>query len=287
MEELAVSPQRLSLGIFRPWWRHRYFWRILSMLIAFGGWEAAGRFGSNIAVPSFSQTAHALFSMTLDGTLPEAYMVTLQPLVLGLLLAAFLGIGFGIAMGLSRTLEWFTVVIFIALQAAPMAAVIPLITFVYGIGFTAKVVAVFVLATPGIILNSYQGVRNVNVSLIQMSRSFLATKRQQITKVILPAASNMIVASMRMGLAASFVGIILAELLITPTGLGDLITYNQSMGEYANMYATICSLIIISALSISFLQWVENNYSGSRRKKRKAAKVSGQSCIIETEDQGA
>src|SRR4030067_1338318 len=117
-------------------------------------------------------------------------------------------------LGLSRTVEWFSLMIFVALQVSPMAAVIPLITFVYGLGFTAKMMAVFVLATPGIILNCYQGVRNVNVSLIQMSQAFLATRRQQIIKVILPAASNMIIASLRLGLGAAFVGIILAELLI-------------------------------------------------------------------------
>ena len=69
-------------------------------------------------------------------------------------------------MGLSRTFEWFAVVVFVALQAAPMAAVIPLITFVYGIGFTAKVVAVFALATPGIVLNSYQGNIDISDSLV-------------------------------------------------------------------------------------------------------------------------
>jgi len=284
MEDIEIVKRPASLGFLLQWWTHRSFWRFLSLVIAFGAWEMAGTFGSNIAVPSFSSTVHALFSLLLDGTLPKAYGITLQPLIVGLFLAATIGIGFGIAMGLSRTFEWFTVVVFIALQAAPMAAVIPVITFVYGIGFTAKVVAVFVLATPGIILNSYQGVRNVNVSLIQMSQSLLATRRQQITKVILPAASNMIIASLRMGLAAAFVGIILAEFLITPTGLGDLITYNQSVGEYANMYASICSLIILAALSISLLQWVENNYSGSRKKIKAKGRLSEEQYrIMETE----
>ena len=45
-------------------------------------------------------------------------------------------------MGLSRRLEWLGAPLFTSLQAAPMAAVIPLITFVYGIGLTAKVIAV-------------------------------------------------------------------------------------------------------------------------------------------------
>jgi NitT/TauT family transport system permease protein len=227
-----------------------------------------GRFGPNMAIPSFSATVKGLFMMLVDGTLPKAYVETLKPLVVGLILASTVGIGFGVTMGLSRTVEWFTLVIFIALQVSPMAAVIPLVTFVYGLGFTAKMMAVFVLATPGIILNSYQGVRNVNVSLVQMSQAFLASRHQQIIKVIIPAASNMIVASLRMGLGAAFVGIVLAELLITPTGLGDLITYYQCMGDYPNMYATICSLVIISTASISLLKWVENRYSGARGRKK-------------------
>ena len=228
-----------------------------------------GTFGPNMAVPTFSATVGALGSMILDGSLLEAYVETLQPLIVGLFLSLTIGVGCGVAIGLSRTLEWFTLVVFISLQAAPMAAVIPVITFVYGIGFAAKVAAVFLLAAPGIILNSYQGVRHVNTSLIQMSQAFLANRWQQIFKVILPAASSMMIASVRMGLAAAFVGIILAELLITPTGLGDLITYNQSMGEYARMYATICSLVIVATLSISLLQWVENAYSRSRSTEEK------------------
>jgi NitT/TauT family transport system permease protein len=284
MENVEIAERSVSVGFMRQWWTSRYFWRFFSLVVAFGGWEMMGAFGSNIAVPRFSETVLALFSMILDGSLINAYGITLRPFLLGLFLSATIGIGFGITMGLSRTFEWFTVVVFVALQAAPMAAVIPLITFVYGIGFTAKVAAVFALATPGIVLNSYQGVRNVNISLIQMGQSFLATKRQQITKIILPAASNMIIASLRMGLAAAFVGIVLAELLITPTGLGDLITYNQSMGEYANMYATICSLIILASLSINLLQWVENNYSGSRKKKKIRGNLPDDPyCTIETE----
>jgi len=221
-----------------------------------------------MAIPPFSATVKGLFLMLLDGTLVRAYFDTLKPLTAGLFLSGTIGIGFGIIMGLSRTVEWFTLMIIIALQVSPMAAMIPLITFIYGLGFTAKMMAVFVLATPGIILNSYQGVRNVNDSLIQMSQAFLGSRRQQIIKVIIPAASNMIVASLRVGLGAAFVGIILAELLITPTGLGDLITYYQAIGDYPNMYATICSLVIISAVSISLLKWVENRYSGARNRKR-------------------
>ena len=59
-------------------------------------------------------------------------------------------------MGLSRAFEWFSLPIFIVLQAAPMAAIIPLITYMYGIGIPARVLAVVVLAAPVVVMNSYR-----------------------------------------------------------------------------------------------------------------------------------
>ena len=49
----------------------------------------------------------------------------------------------------------------------------------------------------------------------------------------------------------------LAELLITPTGIGDLITFHRSRADYAEMYATIASIIALSTLTLVALQWVE------------------------------
>ena len=61
------------------------------------------------------------------------------------------------------------------------------------------------------------------------------------------AASDRRHAGERLGVAAGFIGVILAELLITPTGVGDLITYHRSVAEYAEMYAAIFSIIVFSA----------------------------------------
>ena len=107
-----------------------------------------------------------------------------------------------------------------------------MITYLYGVGLTAKVVAVVIMAAPLIVLNSYKGIRNASTSLIEMGRSFQGTRRQVITKIILPSASNMVFAGLRLGVGAGFIGIVLAELLITPTGIGDLITYHRAVAEY-------------------------------------------------------
>lgn len=234
--------------------RKRALWRLLSFVLVFGLWEVAGRIPISFAFPPFSKTVAALFGLMMDGTLFKAYVSTLQPLLLGIAICGVVGIGCGIGMGLSRTFEWFTLPIFIILQAAPMAAIIPLITYVYGIGLTSKVLAVVLLATPVVVMNSYKGIRNTNPSLIQMCRSFQGTRRQEIVKIILPHASPLIFTGLRLGLAMGFIGVVVAELLITPTGVGDLITYHSSVANYAEMFASIVSIIVIAVLAIHVLE---------------------------------
>jgi len=60
-----------------------------------------------------------------------------------------------------------------------------------------------------------------------------------------------------LGMAMGFIGIVIAELLITPTGIGDLITYNSSVADYPNMFAAIVSIIVVAALTIYALERLE------------------------------
>ncbi len=233
-------------------------WQLASFALFFGLWELAGRWPVSAAFPPFSTTFLALVEMLRDGSLGNAYLITLQPLGIGIALCGAAGIGFGIGMGLSRSVEWLSLPVFVILQAAPMAAIIPLLTYMYGIGLTSKVLAVTVLAAPVIVMNSYKGIRNTSPSLLQMCRSFQGTRRQEIVKIVLPHAAGLIFTGLRLGLAMGFIGIVIAELLITPTGIGDLITYNSSVADYPRMFAAIASIVAVAAISLHLLQRLES-----------------------------
>jgi NitT/TauT family transport system permease protein len=113
------------------------------------------------------------------------------------------------------------------------------------------------LAMPVIAMNSYKAVRNVPPSLVDMCRSYMGDRRQQVLQIILPAASPMMFAGLRLGVAEGFSGVVLAELLITPTGIGDLITFHRSVANYAHMYASIVSIVLFAIVTVSLLQWLE------------------------------
>ena len=249
---LDREPSRLATFLAHP-----LTLRILSAAVLCLAWEAAARIPISFAFPSFTDTMVALWSMIADLSLFNAFATTLQPLVVGLLISAVLGVTIGVAMGLNGWVQWLASPVFIVAQAAPLAALIPLIIFAYGIGLTAKVLVVCIMAMPVIVLNSYTAVRHTPVSLLEMGQSFLGTRRQVIGRIILPSASPVIFAGLRLGCAAAFVGAILAELLITPVGIGDLITYNRSIADYPKMYAAILSIIVVSVLFIELLEVIE------------------------------
>jgi NitT/TauT family transport system permease protein len=240
--------------------------KFLSAFIVFGSWEIAGRITVSFAFPTFIESMAAFWVLVVEGTMFVAYAETLRPLVVGVLISAFLGIGIGMAIGLSRKFDWLVSPIFIVMQTAPLAALIPLLVMVYGIGLTSKVFVVCIMAMPVIVLNTSGAVRNTPASMIEMGQAFLGTKWDVILKIILPAASPIIFAGLRLGVSAGFIGAILAELKITPTGVGDIITYSRSIADYPSMYAAIFSIILLAVIFLNVLEQIESFlFKGTRQ----------------------
>ena len=233
-------------------------WRLFSFFLAFLIWEIAGRSDISIAFPPFSDVALAFTSMIYSGEFTKAYADSLPPLLIGLSITIVGGVIIGISVGLVRSAEWFIMPLLIIFQTAPVSALIPMLTYIYGISDTAKVVAIVILGMPLVALNSYKGIQATNPSLLEMSKSFLASRVDTIFFVILPSAQKMIFAGLRLGVSGAFIGIVLAELLITPTGIGDLITYNRFIARYDKMFATIVSILVIAALTLSLMRIFED-----------------------------
>lgn len=64
-------------------------------------------------------------------------------------------------------------------------------------------------------------------------------------------------AGLRLGVAEGFSGVVLAELLITPTGIGDLVTFHRSVANFAHMYAVTASIVLFAIGTVGLLRWVE------------------------------
>lgn len=250
------APALLSRRLTAEAWS-TFLWRVASFALVFGIWEIAGQLQFSRAFPPASDVFVAILEMTLSGEFASAYSASLPPLLIGLFVTIVGGVCLGVAVGLMRTAEWFFVPMLVIFQTAPVSAIIPLLTYMYGISDTSKIVAIIILGLPLVALNSYKGIQATSPSLIAMARSFMASRVDTIRLVILPSASEMIFAGLRLGVSGAFIGIVLAELLITPTGIGDLITYNRAVARYDKMFAAIVSILAIAAITLGLLQGLE------------------------------
>jgi NitT/TauT family transport system permease protein len=143
------------------------------------------------------------------------------------------------------------------LLSMPTAALIPLILLTMGFGFVAESLIVFLFAVPIIAINTHTGVLNIEASLIQMSRCFLASRSQLFLKVILPGSVPMMMAGLRLGLSRAFIGMITAELILSPLGLGRLISISTSKFQYERLFAVTLSILIAAALILDGMQRIE------------------------------
>ena len=231
--------------------------KIISAVVVFGSWEIGGRSGVSFAFPPFSESMVAFWVLVADGTMFKAYAETLKPLVVGIIISSILGIILGIWIGLSEKFDWLISPIFIVMQSAPLAALIPLLIMAYGIGLTSKVFVVCIMAMPVIVLNTSAAVKNTPTNIKEMAKAYQAKYSDIIIKVILPASSPIIFAGLRLGVSAGFIGAILSELKITPTGVGDIISFSRSIADYPSMYAAIFSIILLAVLFLNILERTE------------------------------
>ena len=227
--------------------------RAASVLVFLLLWEWAARVPISFNFPSPGATVAALGALLRSGALIEATLTSAQSLLLGFGAAALVGIPFGLVMGVVRPVGRVARIYVDLLIALPTAALIPLIILSFGISVVSSAVIIFVFSAPFVIMNAYGGVRDVRPRLVEMARVFGASWRQIMARVVLPSALPMILAGLRYGLSRAFVGLIVAELLLSPFGLGKLIMISRSMFEHDRMFATVLWTLLLAGAVLAGL----------------------------------
>ncbi len=228
------------------------------VLVAFLGmwqWAAVARISFNF--PSPLETLRALGELLRSGALLRATLTSLQSLGLGFGAAVVFGVPFGLLMGVVQPIGRVARVYFDLLIALPTAALIPLVILTFGINIVSSAAIVFVFSVPFVTMNAYGGVRDVKPRLVEMARSFDASWSRLFTRIVLPSALPMVLAGVRYGLSRAFVGLIIAELLLSPFGLGRLIMTSRSMFEHDRMFATVVWTLLLSVGALTLLGRLE------------------------------
>lgn len=226
--------------------------RLGSLLFVLVVWEYYGRHTNPILFTYPTAVARAFVELVMSGELLDYMRESLLVLTYASVLSVVVGVVFGVLMGRSSAIEWAADIYINALYSTPMVAVVPLIVLWFGFKVPAKVIIVFLFMVFPILINTYQGVKDVDRNLLEVSRSFCSTERQLWRHLIVPSAIPFIVVGVRLAIGRGLVGMIVAEFYTSITGLGYMIV------RYANAFETdklFVPIVVVMVLGVG-LMWL-------------------------------
>jgi ABC-type nitrate/sulfonate/bicarbonate transport system permease component len=239
--------------------------RLASMLTVVGAWEFVGRNTSPLflSYPTAVLTAGA--AMVASGELLQAFISSLQTVVIGFAAGGAIGIVLGLSIGRYRIVDAATDWLINALYATPLVAVIPLVILWLGLGDLAKLFIVTILTVFPVLINTAAGVRNVPQSLIDVSTAFAANEREVFVKIILPSAVPYMMTGLRLGIGRAIIGMVVAEFFTAITGLGALIVKYSNRYDTASMFVPILVLMMLGIVLTSLVRRAEDYFAPWRR----------------------
>ena len=222
--------------------------RAVLVLAALALWEAAARL--RWLDPDFfsppSQVLWAMGELANPRVLAAARLTALE-VGAAFAAAAVVGVGAGLLIGLSgfayRTFRPIVLLLF----SVPKMVMLPLFILFFGIGVLSKAVFAFSLGVFPVLLNVIAGSRMVDRTLVTAAHCMGASRAGIFLKVVLPAALPSVITGLRVGMTQTVLGVLLAELYASNTGLGYFVAlYSQSF-KLAQLFALF---FVVAALSI-------------------------------------
>jgi NitT/TauT family transport system permease protein len=243
---------------------------IVSLGIFFAAWQIVGTHTNPILFTTPIKVAQAFWDLLMNGQLAPAFGGALRDLGIGYGLAAVVGIVIGLAMGRSPVVERMLNPYVNFFQATPLIALVPLVIIWFGVTLEARVVVVFILGVWSIIINTSTGVKETSPSLLDVGRIYKLNGLQVVRDVQLPNAVPHIFAGLRIALGKALIGVMIAQMEISITGLGGIVINYGDAFKTAYLLAGVVTASLVGVIAAVFLEvirkrvfpWTEDEESG-------------------------
>jgi ABC-type nitrate/sulfonate/bicarbonate transport system permease component len=175
----------------------------------------------------------------------EHIWASLKRSVPGFVLGSFLGATLGIAAGVTR---WFDRMLSPAVfltYPVPKIVMLPIFMIWFGIGDLSKILIIALACFYPVFINAYYGVRATPTILVWSALNMGAGQGEIFRRVVVPSAAPMILASLRVSLALSFIVMFAAEMINARSGLGQLIRIAENSLRFDLMYVSLVTIAIL------------------------------------------
>lgn len=234
-------------------------WGFLIPVLLLIFWQIAGdqEIINSSIMPKPSILGQRFSELLQDGTLWDNLRISLLRVLSGYLLGAALGLFLGIIIGFSKTAQKLSSVMIGLFRPIPALACIPILILLLGIGEESKIVVIMIGSFWPMLLNTIQGIHNVDPKLLELGRVLEKGRLETIFQIILPSAFPSIFTGLRLGISASWTNIVAAEMIAASSGMGHMISYAREMSQPASVLIGIFSIGIIGLLIDSFVIFIQ------------------------------
>ncbi|MFC4560944.1 ABC transporter permease [Nocardiopsis mangrovi] len=178
-------------------------------------------------------------------------------LLTGFALAAVIGVGLGLPLGLSPRLRALAEPVLEFLRAIPPPVLVPLLMLLVGVNTPMRLAVIVSGCVWPILLNTVEGVRAVDPVLADTCRCYGIRGRRRLTTLVLRSASPQIMAGLRQGLSIAIILMVISEMFASNSGLGYTVQEFQRGFAIPEMWTGIVLLGLLGVVLSALLGLVE------------------------------
>jgi NitT/TauT family transport system permease protein len=272
---VVVGAESRSAGALRRWMskiaeRYKtYLLLPLALFLFLCLWQLVVELGSypTFILPSPALVFRKFIVVAGDGTLLHHAWATLREVLLGLALGLTVATSLGYIFAKSKSLERLLSPYIVASQSIPIVALAPLLVIWFGFGLLSKVIVCALTVFFPVLINTIVGLRSVDENLVDLMRSYGATRRQMFTMLEIPAALPVLLGGLKIGVTLSVIGAVVGEFVAADEGLGFLVNLSRGLFDTPMMFVALFTLVIIALSLYGSVVLLENRLLSWRPNK--------------------
>ena len=252
--------------------RNEYFLNVVSLALFFGLWHWAASsnvlgHSSSLATPEqVLARLTDLFSTTLAGlTMWGHIWASLKRVLIGFILAAFLGVPLGLIMALNPYVNAVVKPIIDIFKPMPPLAWISVAILWFGIQETPKIFIIVIGSFIPALLNSYNSVLLIDPELYDVVRVLGGKRWNEIRLVCIPASLPAISAGLQIAMSSAWGCVLAAELVSSRSGLGYIIIQGMKVSDPAMVIGGMVVIAIIAWLISQAMDFIDRKLCPWRR----------------------
>ncbi|MFH8441916.1 ABC transporter permease [Streptomyces sp. NPDC018026] len=218
----------------------------VSVALGIALWWALASAGFKLPTPP--EVVDRAATLISDGTLADDALASLTRVLIGFGLGTAVAVPVGFLMGWYGILRGLIEPWIQFFRTIPPLAIIPLAVVAMGIDETPKIFVIFLAAFLACVISTFQGVVNVDRTLINAARVLGAGDATIFARVVVPASTPFILVGMRVGLGSAWATLVAAELIAAQEGLGYRMQNAQLYYDLPTIFVGLISIGILGLL---------------------------------------